>query len=189
MAREIWTQKEVTADFEAILDALCWLVLERVSQCPGNPLAWESTVDDDISHGANLLSAVAYIGSTTFARRLLQDGHNPSHMSLFPSPMHCAMLAGNVDMVRLFREEFPDFDEAESEHGKFSLGRPVSGIAGAVESRNMDMIRLAIEPLLSKIPKGTDLIGYLSKPERAEYPGIPLSFGRIRALHANSGSL
>ncbi|KAL7626548.1 hypothetical protein AAE478_003320 [Parahypoxylon ruwenzoriense] len=143
------------ASYELTIDALCWLVIDRASWRPVDRREWGcgewrngEWVEFDPDPDLNLLCAATYLNHIGLARRLLQEGHCPTtDNGLFPSPIYLAARTCNFDMVKLFREECPDMDETASTQPWRSSGA-IRGITGAVESGNLDMVRLLVEPLL-----------------------------------------
>ncbi|KAK0104881.1 hypothetical protein ONS95_005147 [Cadophora gregata] len=62
--------------------------------------------------GSSLLSAAAFLGHTRMIRRLLSEGLCPTVKGpLFPSPMQLAAYAGQGEVLRLFQEHLPDFED------------------------------------------------------------------------------
>lgn len=130
VATELCSHTE--ADYEATLDALCWLALERVDHMPGYRQYWMRNIRDshrcdESNPGLNLLSAAAHFGYMPLAKQLLQNGHCPTSTNqLFPSPIFLAAFAGNVDMLKLFQEYLPEFKDEDYLHEQWE------GIKGAL---------------------------------------------------------
>jgi ankyrin repeat protein len=162
VAEELCRQTE--AEYEATVDGLCWLALERGACYPGYKEGWKSSSnrpDEEPNLGLNLLSAAAYFGYTPLVRQLLSDGHCPTtDNDLFPSPMQLAAWAGNADILRLFQEHLPEFEEIpprwqfddKSWRGKHGPG----SVKGAALRGDMDMVRLAVYPPSRSTPDNTD---------------------------------
>lgn len=159
--------RQTEAEYEATVNALCWLALERGTCYPGYQEGWKSSsyrANEAPNPGLNLLSAAAYFGYISLARRLLSDGHCPTaDNDLFPSPMQLAAWAGNADMLRLFQEHLPEFEEITPRYdfndrtwrGKTGPG----SIKGAVLRGDMNMIRLAVYPPSRSTPDDTNFSG------------------------------
>lgn len=157
---------QTEAEYEATVDALSWLVLERGTCCPRYRDCWRSmdrgNKPEAPNPGLNLLSAAAYFGYLPLAKRLISDGHCPtSDNDLFPPPIQLAAWTGNTDMLRLFQEHLPEFEEIKPPRwGQTWRGKTGPGsIKGAVLHGDMDLIRLAIYPPSRSIPHNTDFCG------------------------------
>jgi ankyrin repeat protein len=149
------------------VNSLCWLALETGSQYPGYRERWRNSAnpaDDPSNPGLYLLSAAAYFNYIPLARQLLLDGNCPtSANNLFPSPLQLAAWAGNADMLRLFQEHLPEFEEIPSPDGlDWGIWRGKVGpgsIKGASLSGDLNMIRLAVYPESRSNPDNTDFSG------------------------------
>jgi len=157
---------ETEAKFEATVNALCWLALERGTCYPGYQWGWKRGYrsDEGANPGLNLLSAAAYFGCIPLARRLLSDGHCPTaDNDLFPSPIQLAAWVGNGDMLGLFQEHLPEFEEIPPRYdhddkawrGKIGPG----SIKGSALRGDMSMIHLAVYPPSRSTPDNTDFSG------------------------------
>jgi ankyrin repeat protein len=165
VAEDICRQTE--AEYDATANTLCWLALERGTCYPGYQWGWKSSsyrADEASNPGLNLLSAAAYLGYIPLAKRLLSDGHCPTaDNDLFPSPMQLAAWAGNADMLRLFQEHLPEFEEIPPRfdfddrtwRGKTGPG----SIKGAVLRGDMDKVCLAVYPPSRSTPDNMDFSG------------------------------
>ena len=159
--------QQTEAEYETTLDALCWLALERGSCAPGFQegwQAWNNRDDKAPNPGLNLLSAAAYLGHINLARQLLPDGHCPTLDNyLFPSPVQLAAWAGNADMLRLFQEHLPEFEETppryHPDHQNWRGKTGPGSIKGALIREDMDMVRLAVYPPSRATPDNADFSG------------------------------
>ncbi|PVH78357.1 ankyrin [Cadophora sp. DSE1049] len=166
------------AEFETTLYALCWLALERGSSAPGYNEGWGwHNPEDIIRHpGLNLLSAAAYLDHIDLAKQLLSDGHCPTlDGGLFPPPMQVAAWAGNSDILKLFQEHLPMYEETTPPGTKdfFKRWKAKIGpgaIKGGAMRGDMDMLRLAIYPPSRSHPENTDFcdqkVGHVDEKSR-----------------------
>ncbi|GAW18579.1 hypothetical protein ANO14919_080570 [Xylariales sp. No.14919] len=139
------------SDYDEIVDGLCWIALARGTKCPAHRKYWAEHIareNEPPNPRLNLLSAAAYFGHLDLAKELLNEGCCPTKDDLFLSPMLLAAFAGNRDVLMLFQEHLPDYEDRSSGRrttrwrGKTN---PTS-IKGAVLSGDIDMVRLAIFP-------------------------------------------
>jgi ankyrin repeat protein len=149
-------------DFDAILDGLCWLALERGTNRPGCRLAWNSWADrnGELSNpGLNLLSAAAYFRCVSMVRDLLGQGYDPvKDNDLFPSPMYLAAWTGQAEILELMQEHLPEFEEIDPGN-KWAGYRSKIGpgsLVGAAARGDMNMMRLALYPPSRIIPPRGD---------------------------------
>ncbi|KAH8680034.1 ankyrin repeat-containing domain protein [Tricladium varicosporioides] len=158
--------RQTDAKYEATVNALCWLALERGACYPGYQWCWKRgyRANEAPNPGLNLLSAAAYFNYIALARQLLSDGHCPTRENqLFPSPIQLAAWAGNANMLRLFQEHLPDFEEipprdfADEKNWRGKTGP--DSVKGAVLSGDMDMVRLAVYPPSRSTSNNTDFSG------------------------------
>ncbi|PQE28625.1 multiple ankyrin repeats single kh domain protein [Rutstroemia sp. NJR-2017a BBW] len=162
LAEELSRRTET--QYETTVNSLCWLALETGSHYPGHRERWRtSTHPTDVASnpGLYLLSAAAYFNYIPLARQLLSDGNCPTSVNnLFPSPLQLAAWAGNADMLRLFQEHLPEFEEIPSPDGfDWGLWRGKVGpgsIKGASLSGDLNIIRLAVYPESRSTPDNTD---------------------------------
>ncbi|KAH6662577.1 ankyrin repeat-containing domain protein [Halenospora varia] len=158
--------RQTEAEYEATVNALCWLALERGTYYPGFQEGWKigNRADEASNPGLNLLSVAAYFDYIALAKRLLSDGHCPTaDNDLFPSPMQLAAWAGNADMLRLFQEHLPNFEEIPPRYyfdQKAWRGKTgPDSIKGAALRGDMNMVRLAVYPPSRSTPDNTDFSG------------------------------
>ena len=111
----------------------------------------------------NLLSLAAYFDHQPLARRLLSEGCCPATNDiLLLTPMECAAMAGNVEMLLLFQEHLPD---AVVETSLIKYGRAyrskvhVSAVFGAAASGDIEMVKLALYPPSRTDSDSTDILG------------------------------
>ena len=140
--------------------------MERGSHAPGYQEGWGLNLEGRGRYpGLNLLSAAAYLNHLDLARELLADGQCPTlDGSLFPSPMQLAAWAGNSDMLRLFQESLPDFEETTTPGTlkvlvKWKAKIGPGAVKGAAMRGDLDMLRLAIYPPSRASPEDTDFCG------------------------------
>ena len=145
--------QETNAEYAIVLDALCWLALERGSCAPGFVEGWgcHNPGNRTPNPGLNLLSAATYFGNIKLARKLLEEGYCPTMDNfLFPAPLQLAAWAGNGDMLQLLQEHLPEFEEISPRgSGWWREWRAKTGpgsIKGAAMSGDMGMLRLALYP-------------------------------------------
>jgi ankyrin repeat protein len=181
LAEEICRQTE--AEYETTINSLCWLALETGTYCPGHLECWGHSGDrigEPPNLGLNLLSAAAYFNYIPLARQLLSDGNCPTGDNhLFPSPMQLAAWAGNADMLRLFQEHLPEFEDIPPRyHNDFQTWRGKTGpwsIKGASLRGDMNTIRLAIYPDSRSTPDNTDFCGQpFGNVDKTSKPGSNL---------------
>ena len=159
--------RHAEAEYDATIDGLCLLALERGVHCPGYREGWmyhSYRADEPSNPGLNLLSAAAYFGCIPLARRLLSEGHCPTAENrLFPPPIQIAAWVGNVDMLTLFQEHLPDFEEIppryEKERTPWRAKVGPGSIKGAALRGDMNMLRLAIYPPSRSNTNTTDFYG------------------------------
>ena len=164
VAEDICHQTE--SEYEETVNSLCWLALERGTYCPNYREGWNSTglrENEASNPGLNLLSAAAYLGHIHLARRLLSEGNCPTADNhIFPSPIQLAAWVGNFDMVQLFQEHLPEFEELAPRYPLDDNWRGKTGpgsIKGAVLHGDMDMIRLAVYPPSRSTSDSTNFSG------------------------------
>ncbi|KAI1805397.1 ankyrin [Daldinia bambusicola] len=142
------------------VNTLCWLALERYVGMQGYQ---EDHVHDSdkLNSGQSLLSVVAYLGYLPLAKQLLSEGHCPTTSShLFPSPMQLAAWAGNIEMLKLFQEYLPEFENIPSEPNSWRAKTGPGSIKGASSRGDMDILHLAIYPPSRATPDSKDFAGY-----------------------------
>lgn len=148
VSEEICEEGTAQLDLTTTIEALCWPALQDAM--------WHSyprgaTTKKPSSPGLDLLCAAAYLNVIPLAKRLLQEGHRPtsvSHIFSF-SPMGLAAWAGNAEMMQLFQENLPEYDEN---------GMRDSLIGVAIRGDIM-LARLAIYPPSRATPDSTDVAG------------------------------
>ena len=158
---------ESKADYKATIDGLCWLALERGAHFPGHKGGWwaYSNRNGKLPNAdLNILSAAAYFDCIPLARRFLSKICCPtSDNYLFPSPIQIAAWAGNKDMLALFQEHLPEFEEIPPRYKNDYtpwLGKTGPGsIKGAALSGDINMLRLAIYPLSRLKADSADFCG------------------------------
>jgi len=67
------------ADFDAILDRICWLAMEGGEYCDGGWQGWNGFRPGPRNLGASTLSAATYLGYTPLVKNLLRQGYDPTH--------------------------------------------------------------------------------------------------------------
>ncbi|KAI0401321.1 ankyrin repeat-containing domain protein [Xylaria palmicola] len=141
------------ADYDEIVSELCWLALAL-------PPCAETWFTKNPNPRSNLLSAAAYFGHLDLAKQLVPVCC-PTEKDLFASPMMLAAYAGNSDMLRLFQEHLPEFEDQipGNEDGKWRAKTGPGSIAGAAMRGDMDMLRLAIYPPSRATPDSSDFHG------------------------------
>ncbi|KAK6951889.1 hypothetical protein Daesc_006414 [Daldinia eschscholtzii] len=151
---------QTEAGYMKMINTLCWLALERYVETLGG---WEERLHDgeDLNLGQSLLSLAAYLGNLTLAERLLSEGHCPTvDNHLTPSPMQLATWAGNVDMLKLFQEYLPDFEDISFELNSWRSKTGPGSIKGATMRGDINILRLAIYPPSRAIPDSDGFAGY-----------------------------
>jgi ankyrin repeat protein len=189
---EALCRRHTGAEYEATLDTLCWLALERGAYgMPGDYQAWKTSErkNEAPNPGLNLLSAAAYLGYALLVNELLSEGYCPTqHNDLFPSPMELAAWAGNADILKLFQEHLPEFENIEPrfKNGIDWRGKAGPGaVKGAALRGDVAMVRLAMQPF-SRDHVAGELTGR-AKKENEElrsalyFAKTPDAFEQIRA--------
>jgi ankyrin repeat protein len=147
---------DLTLDFDAILDGLCWLSLERGTKYPGCRQGWDSSTRSKMSDpDLNLLSAAAYFGCVPIVRHLLGQGYDPVQTNdLFPSPMYLAAWTGQVEILELMQEHLPECEiiEPGNKWAGHRLKIAPESLRGAATRGDINMMRLAIYPPSRIIP-------------------------------------
>ncbi|KAH7403709.1 ankyrin repeat-containing domain protein [Cadophora sp. MPI-SDFR-AT-0126] len=187
IAEQICEQTET--EHETVVSELCWLALERGTTAPGFPegWGWSEPSDKTRNAGSSLLSAAAYLGHIGVARQLLSEGLCPvAKGPLFPSPMQLAAYAGNSDILRLFQEHLPDFEDTRPPGVTFPRtwrGKTGPGsIKGAMMRGDIDILRLAICPPSLGLLQNTNFCGLqFGHVEPKCPPGIDLEKGLYHA--------
>ena len=137
-------------DLAAVLDGLCWLVLE----CGGkDPYSWRKS--EPLSLGLNLLSAATYFGCIPLVRDLLGQGYDPTRGNeLFPAPIYLAAWTGQVDTLQLMQEHLPDFEDLDpgNPYGQFRSKIGPWSLLGAAVRGDMDIVRLTLYPPSRTVP-------------------------------------
>jgi ankyrin repeat protein len=177
---------------------------------PGERECWirHGHTDDSPNLELNLLSAAAHFGHVSLADELLRDGHSPTGSNnIFASPLFLAAYAGNMEMVKLLLDHMPE----GIANGRILTKHEAQGIDGALQSGNLDMVRLAAFPPLGISPDPSpdwhqvpysvehlrNRIETTKSPEVYHYvqdltPDFPLSESwkaKILATHAEYGNL
>ncbi|PVI01699.1 ankyrin [Periconia macrospinosa] len=139
--------RQTQVDLGHIIDALCWLAMERWKY------PYRSTDKEYVTPnlGLNLLSAATSFDNISLAKRLLSEGHIPTDDNdLFPSPMEIAALTGNANMLKIFQESLPEFEELVPRYSydtRTWRGKTGPGsIRGAALRGDLEILRLAIYP-------------------------------------------
>lgn len=95
-------QVEPEADWEEILDKVCWLALECPVIGDGGWQGWNGYRNEPPKLGLRILSAATYCGYTSLVRDFLDQGHDPTKDDgLFPSPMYIAARTSQADILQL----------------------------------------------------------------------------------------
>ncbi|KAI8961586.1 ankyrin [Daldinia sp. FL1419] len=152
--------RQTQAEYKAVINILCWLVLERYVGMQGYR---EDGVHDGNTRnlGQNLLSVAAYLDNLPLARQLLSDGYHPTTDSnIIPSPIQLAAWAGNIDMLKLFQEHLPDFESIPSEHDSWRGKTGPGSIKGASMRGDLDILHLVIYPPSRATSDSEDFAGY-----------------------------
>ncbi|KAH8879530.1 ankyrin [Thozetella sp. PMI_491] len=107
-----------------------------------------------------LMCVAAYVGDIALVEQLLHDSSPPATgfsagTDIFPTPIDCAALGGNADIIRLFRKT-PACCSWRETHlgGTWHLPRwwsQIGCLKGALHSGNVDLVRLAAEPFRAKV--------------------------------------
>jgi ankyrin repeat protein len=154
IAETICKDGEANMGFEGVIQSLCWLALEHVAKSP----APRSVTGAESN--ASLLSAAAYLGCFSIARKLLLEGNSPTRVdNLFPCAVQAAALAGNVEMLQFLQEALQEAGANDDDHGYRwhpSLGYVSLGgkgeseaMVGAAMRGDIKMLHLALHPATS----------------------------------------
>lgn len=185
IAETICKDGEVNMEFEDVIQSLCWLALERVAKSP----APRNTTGAE--KNASLLSAAAYLGCFSIAKRLLLEGTSPTRVdNLFPCAVQAAALAGNVEMLQFLQEALQeagannDDDHGYRWHpslGYVSLGGKgeSEAMVGAAMRGDIKMLHLALHPATSYAAstKPDDRPSTPSGPSSSQQPARRVSGG------------
>ena len=148
----------------ATIESLCWPALQAAMK----PSTNTKIEKEPLSPGLDLLCAAAYLNLIPLAKRLLQEGHRPTSDShLFSSPMRLAAWAGNTNMIELFQENLPEYDEKGLRDSL--LGVAIRG--------DIKLARIAIYPPSRTSPNSTNVAGQqFGKMDHREGAGKALNF-------------
>ncbi|KAH8662557.1 ankyrin repeat-containing domain protein [Xylariales sp. PMI_506] len=112
----------------------------------------ESCIDPNMK-GSDLLSGAAYFGLVPLCRRLLSKGCCPATKTpLFPAPMKTAALMGNTDVLELFQEYLPEYEDISGEYWSCGGKAGPESIYGAAIRGDMDVLKLCMYPHCSGNP-------------------------------------
>ena len=130
-------EESTTQDLVSTMETLCWLALPAAMDPSTNTKLENEPLGSGLSSGLDLLCAAAYLNVIPLAKKLLQEGHCPTSEShLFPSPMQLAAWAGNANLMELFQESLPEYDEKGLRES----------LIGAAISGDIKLARLAAYP-------------------------------------------
>ncbi|KAK4449037.1 ankyrin repeat-containing domain protein [Podospora aff. communis PSN243] len=160
-------------DWDEVLEKVCWLAVgctdagNRMHYHGGRwqaPSWWEGPwrpphfhPDTAISPSypwLMMLSAATYLGHTLLVKKFLGKGHDPTRRDdLFPSPMFIAAWTGQSEMLKLFQEHLPEFEEYQDPTGAYMCASRTwkskigpGSLHGAAIRGDMDMVRLCLYP-------------------------------------------
>jgi len=146
VSERVCEESSTNRDLVRTMETLCWPALHTARQPSTNTKIEAKPLSPDL----DLLCAAAYLNLIPLAKRLLKEGHRPTSKShLFPSPMRLAAWAGNADMMILFQESLPEYDEK---------GLRESLIGAAIRG-DIKLARLAAYPPSRATPDSTDVAG------------------------------
>ncbi|PMD64614.1 ankyrin [Hyaloscypha bicolor E] len=163
VSERVCEESSANANLVTTIETLCWPALHEAMK----PSTNTKIEKDPLSPGLDLLCAAAYLNLIPLAKRLLQEGHRPTCEShLFSSPMRLAAWAGNADMMKLFQENLPEYDEK-------GLRDSLMGVA---IRGDIKLARLATYPPSRATPDSTDIAGQqFGNMDRQESAGNALS--------------
>jgi len=172
-AEEYRDVQEADSEWDDVLDRLCWLAVDC---CKSGEIwtGWYRYRKPKL--GLSILSAATYFKYTSLARDLLGQGHDPTtDDGLFPCPMFIAARTGQADMLRLFQEHLPQFQQDNIQAGDLTTNWPSKigpgSLPGAAARGDMEMVRLCLFPegqtLIhgyepGSIPSNTHLSSYIT---------------------------
>jgi len=146
VSERVCEESSTDRDLVSTMETLCWPALQAAMKSSTNT----KIENQPLSPELDLLCAAAYLNVIPLAKRLLQEGHCPTSEShLFPSPMRLAAWAGNVDLMVLFQENMPEYEEK---------GLRESLIGAAIRG-DIKLARLAAYPPSRATPDSTDVAG------------------------------
>jgi hypothetical protein len=146
VSERVCEESSANANLVTTIETLCWPALHEAMK----PSTNTKIEKDPLSPGLDLLCAATYLNLIPLAKRLLQEGHRPTCEShLFSSPMRLAAWAGNADMMKLFQENLPEYDEK-------GLRDSLMGVA---IRGDIKLARLATYPPSRATPDSTDIAG------------------------------
>ena len=136
-------------DWDGVLDEVCWLAMGCTNA--GNCMRYYGGRWQALSWGGKwterlygpspvvpsntwlmMFSVATYLGLGSLVKEFLVKGHNPTMCDgLFPSPMYIAAWTGQSDMLLLFQEHLPEFEERQvSSYGYTCTSRTWSSKIG-----------------------------------------------------------
>lgn len=178
--------KENGNNLYSTIDELCWLALEREGNAPVKTCQASIDIKGPPKPKVNLLSLAAHFNLLPLAKALLEEGIIPiSHNHLFPPPMELASRAGNSEILELFQEHLPEFDETGEVDCRWNWNWQAKvspdSITGAVIREDMGLLKLSLYPPSRGAPHSTDVLG---QPYGRISPGS--SIGKIITRIATS---
>ncbi|KAK0647022.1 hypothetical protein B0T16DRAFT_171878 [Cercophora newfieldiana] len=161
---------ETGMDEGACLETVGWLVLGGGGGRPTYRMAWrpgrqwsECEGETELRLESNLLSLAAYFNQFPVSKRLLAQGYCPvTNCGLFLTPMECAAMAGNTEMLLLFQEHLPEFEGRDDDitgADGYRSKMHASGLVGAAARGDLELVKLALYPPSRANPNSTDVLG------------------------------
>lgn len=167
IAQRICKEMGTSSDFRATVQSLCWVCLERATQCPGrrgtrwtahSGETFETSIAEMGNLGVSLLSAAAHFNLLHLIETLLADGHCPAkHNCLLPPAMEVAARNGNIDVLDRLQRHMPEL-QTEGPYEWYGKIGPCS-LDGAAIRGDLDVLKFALYPPSRADPDSTDLLG------------------------------
>ncbi|KAI0600308.1 ankyrin repeat-containing domain protein [Biscogniauxia sp. FL1348] len=164
MTAERVCRESKSIDLLEVIDALCWLVLEKSLYTKKN---YKDGNGADTGHGqtpyVGLLAAAARFNLLSLARELLEEGHDPitGDNGIFTCAFEVAAWWGSQQMLELFQQHVPKFgDDTTDADRRLWCGRAMAmAVRGAVIRGDLHRVRLALSHEAYKLLDGDNAVG------------------------------
>lgn len=152
-------------DLSSTIEELGWLALERKGNAPSQGNRFPEHKDSNPR--LNFLCAAVHFNLIPLVNQLLDEGLCPTrHDYLIPSPMEIASQTGNTDIMEIFQQRLPEFEELVPGGWQWlSKGNadwqgkigPCSIIGAAIRG-DLTILKLALYTPSRQAPDSTEII-------------------------------